>query len=148
MTISCKTFPSARDADFVDAIHTDATLYGSYAPVGHVDFYPGNAGRYGRQQPQYDLVDDIMGWSHNHAMTLFAISVNNRFGSSVIRIMSSSINLFTFSCNAWKKCTDVASVECEYLDSTSQPRMGYHLDQATPHGQYSLVAYKEYPFCK
>ena len=75
------TFPSPSDADFVDAIHTDATLYGSYAPVGHVDFYPGNAGRYGRQQPGYDLVDDIMGWSHNHAMTLFAISVNNRFGS-------------------------------------------------------------------
>lgn len=33
---------SKRDADFVDAIHTDVTFIGTRNRVGHVDYYPNN----------------------------------------------------------------------------------------------------------
>ena len=66
------------DAQLVDAIHTDARLYGSRVSVGHVDFYPGSGGEFGLAQPGYDLVDDLMGGSHNHAITLYAATVNTR----------------------------------------------------------------------
>ena len=44
MSLSKRDFNSfyiEGDAELVDAIHTDATLYGSHVSVGHVDFYPG-----------------------------------------------------------------------------------------------------------
>ena len=69
---------SREDADFVDSIHTDATFYGSFVPVGHLDFYLGTGGRFGLAQPQFDLVDDLMGASHNEAMELFTATVNSR----------------------------------------------------------------------
>ena len=63
----------------MDAVHTDATFYGSLVPVGHLDFYPGNVGRYGLAQPQFDLVADLMASSHSEAMDLYAISFNTRY---------------------------------------------------------------------
>ena len=63
----------------MDAVHTDATFYGSLVPVGHLDFYPGNGGRYGLAQPQFDLVADLMASSHSEAMDLYAISFNTRY---------------------------------------------------------------------
>ena len=46
--------------------------------MGHLDFYLGSGGRFGLAQPQFDLVDDLMGGSHNEAMDLYAATVINR----------------------------------------------------------------------
>ena len=75
-----------EDADFVDSIHTDATFYGSFEAVGHLDFYLGRGGRYGLAQPQFDLVEDLLGASHNEAMDLYTATVNTR-SISVYRLL-------------------------------------------------------------
>ena len=50
---------TASDADFVSAIHTDAMFYGSRVAVGHVDMYPGHAGRWGTGQSGYKSILSI-----------------------------------------------------------------------------------------
>ena len=58
------------DAIRVDAIHTSANLYGAFTQVGHIDFYPGNAGGYGYAQPPLNWLDDLKGGSHTRAVNL------------------------------------------------------------------------------
>ena len=67
------------DAVFVDATHTDGRIYGAFTPVGHIDFYPGNAGEYGYAQPPFDWVDDIQGESHSRAISLYTATIENRY---------------------------------------------------------------------
>ena len=67
------------DALRVDAIHTDARVFGAFTPVGHIDFYPGNAGEYGYGQPPFGLLDDFGAASHSRAVPLFTSTIENRY---------------------------------------------------------------------
>ena len=114
----------------MDAVHTDATFYGSLVSVGHIDFYPGSGGRYGRDQPQFDFVSNLMAGSHSEAMDLYTITVNT-------------------TCLAWKVCENISTGECQHLDQSHRPRLGYHLEAGhAPNGQYSVVVTRHQPYCR
>ena len=72
-----------EDAVWVDAIHTDANLYGAFTPVGYIDFYPGNAGKYGYRQPDFNWVDDLKVNSHTRAVYLYTSTIENRHDSNI-----------------------------------------------------------------
>ncbi|XP_039765399.1 pancreatic triacylglycerol lipase-like isoform X2 [Pararge aegeria] len=65
------------DADYVDAIHTDAGVYGLSDPVGHKDYYPNR----GTMQPGCLLQT----CSHSRVYELYAESVLNPTGFPSVR---------------------------------------------------------------
>ena len=95
-----------------------------------MDFYPGSGGRFGRDQPQFDLVTDLMAGSHCEAMDLYAVTVNT-------------------TCLAWKVCADISEGECDHLEEWERPRLGYHLGAGDgAGGQYSVLVSRERPYCR
>ena len=72
--------PDARldkyDASFVDVIHTDSLIIGTFDQLGDADFYVGNAGEYGYRQPKYKLFAHLS--SHHHALELYTVTIKTR----------------------------------------------------------------------
>lgn len=75
----------AKDADFVDVIHTDPPERGILKPVGHVDFYPNF--RVG-DQPGCEKEQDPGSCNHNRAPAYYAESINSKLGFWGIRCES------------------------------------------------------------
>lgn len=108
------------DADLVDVIHTDGKArfpwmivpqYGTMMKLGHIDFYPGNDGEYGWNQPGCWEVMDIGACSHSRAHDLYLSSM-------------------THSCQASMRCKNTANIpdSCHNITTGTAPLMGYWLN--------------------
>ncbi|GJQ82249.1 hypothetical protein Trydic_g19449 [Trypoxylus dichotomus] len=81
---------NAKDADFVDIIHTDGGNSGFTKPIGHLDFFP-NGGTY--HQPgcdykhlrKHDRMYDITSCSHSMAYKLYIESINSPYNFPAIK---------------------------------------------------------------
>ncbi|KAL5290005.1 hypothetical protein ACFFRR_009789 [Megaselia abdita] len=73
-TLKSKDGLRSKDAQFVDVIHSDASILGDFTPRGHIDFYP-NSGS--APQPGCESLDLITGsaCSHYRAPLFFAESI-------------------------------------------------------------------------
>ncbi|XP_034826443.1 pancreatic triacylglycerol lipase-like [Maniola hyperantus] len=115
--------PDARlkptDAEFVDIMHTDATMYGINEPVGHVDYYPNG----GSSQPGCLL----LGCSHNRSWMLYVESV---------------LNPLAFPARKCKDWDAFKKGQCESEISY----MGHPSGPATSNGHYWLQTADKFPY--
>ncbi|CAH1793243.1 unnamed protein product [Owenia fusiformis] len=130
------------DADFVDAIHTDAwgsgwfniVDYGIMRPVGHVDFYPNGGG----DQPGCRRKRKKRGLSichHARSTELFKESID-----SSCEFIAQPCNLATDNVKQGG-CNTIPTCENHHV-------MGYYADKFKDrHGKYYLVTNSGHPRC-
>ncbi|KOC62324.1 Endothelial lipase [Habropoda laboriosa] len=88
------THLTAKDADFVDIIHTDMGIYGLALSTGHVDFFPNNAVR---PQPGCALYGPILSETGSF---LLNSAFYNRINDALLTInRSREIFVHKRSCN-------------------------------------------------
>jgi len=140
--ISASARLNEHDAAFVDVIHTDGRArfsfqvipqYGTMTRLGHIDFYPGNHGEFGWNQPGCWQVQDIDSCSHSRAHDLYLSSLN-------------------LSCPSFQACsnTTVIPVGCNNI-TTSNPAMGYFVDRVKLtdlHRAYTVLTIAKEPYCQ
>lgn len=124
-----------KDAEFVQAIHTDIGTYGQPASIGHVDFWP-NGGLQGQPGcPTGFLIpfskEDLC--SHQRSWRFWAESIANVDGPEFWAFPASNYMKFL-------------SEDIEKLKDKAIP-MGYHCPRDA-RGNYYLKTNKETPFAK
>ncbi|TRY70305.1 hypothetical protein TCAL_02452 [Tigriopus californicus] len=136
--------PDARlgphDAKLVDNIHTDGDArylgvlpqYGTMEPLGTVDFYPGQKGSYGHNQPGCYDIFNVISCSHSRAWQLYEASIEE------------------VTCSATEKCQGNPKKipqNCSPLKKGTVT-MGYHWDTKHPKpGMFIVEETGSAPFC-
>lgn len=97
----------SSDADFVDVIHTDGLLRGTYSAVGHVNFYPNG----GLSQPGCWSQNQTSWSSCNHDMAPFF------YGRSLYKDYMAT------------KCPSWTLFRSGYCKGNAETLMGYYVDE-------------------
>lgn len=142
------THVSAKDARFVDAIHTsagDRILLGQMGmqhPVGHVDFYP-NGGRVPQPHCHLQPLLHPIDCSHNSAIVYFQAS------------LFPNCNFDSLPCGSWAEYRYHRCVPSRFKTKTTAhdpatnvpSRMGYHCEEYKGRGSQYLITSANYPHC-
>lgn len=134
------------DADFVDVIHSNGDSFirgglGSYAPMGHVDFYP-NGGRVqvGCNSVLMGALTDILygKWNslcnHRRAFRFFIDSTR------------STCTFRAFACSSYEEYVKGNCFSCGH-DGSKCSNMGYFAHLSKGRGNMYLVTREKEPFC-
>ncbi|KAJ8310912.1 hypothetical protein KUTeg_012777 [Tegillarca granosa] len=133
------TFPDpdtrldSSDADFVDIIHTDGSVfkgfagYGLKTALGHVDFYVNG----GEHQPGCEEPTPS--------------SINALLHGGVAKSINSPCKFYGHFCSSF---SDFDSGHCNGCQGGLCPRMGYDVDRSSQKGSYYLATTSVSPFCE
>ena len=108
--------------------------YGTMEPLGTVDFYPGQAGNYGHNQPGCYDVFNVISCSHSRAWQLYLSSITEA------------------TCLASETCDgdpELIPKSCAGMPGGEIVTMGYWWDTRNPvPGMYTVEEGPAAPFCK
>ncbi|PBC26668.1 Pancreatic triacylglycerol lipase [Apis cerana cerana] len=119
------THLSTSDAEFVDVIHTDMSIFGLALKIGHVDFFP-NYGH--RPQPGCMLLNDDF-CSHHRSYKFYAESVKNH-------------NAFIGKCHSLNECNGIEYIPMGYV-TPSNATGNYYLitNSMSPFGRVFFICF-------
>ena len=140
------------DANYVDVIHSNGESlivggFGTWEPIGHVDFYP-NGGRAQRGCQHFlvgGLYDFIYSYQGNDTSTYRYLCNHRRAYKFFTDSISPKCYFTSYPCENYDKFQAGECFDCNKGQECG--RLGYYSNQAKGRGSLFLLTRDEEPFC-